>query len=134
MSHGLVSGRPEAGGNKIWGAVVKEVKQLAVIFLYLWALFLLFDLYQVVILRQRGIEFAPKGGFALLNALALAKVMLVVEDLDVARWVRRALIFRILVEAFILTIAFLCFNVLEHLVIGYFQHKTLAASLPMIGG
>ena len=74
-------------------------------------------------------------GFALVNALVLAKVMLIAEDLRVGHWLRsRPLIYPILGESLIFTVVFICFHVVEDLVIGLFKEKTLRASVPVIGG
>lgn len=114
---------------------IDEVKRLFVIFIYLWAMFALFTLYEMVILRQREIAFVPKAGFAAINAIALAKVMLVAEDLDILRSIKKyPLIYPIIADSIFMTVLFLCFNVLEHLVVGFFEHKTVAASLPALGG
>jgi hypothetical protein len=61
--------------------------------------------------------------------------MLIAEDLDLSRWLRhRPLVYPILGESFILTAVFICFHVVEHIVIGLFQGETIAASVPAIGG
>ena len=58
--------------------------------------------------RRRGISFSAQG-FAFFNALVLAKVMLVAEDLDLGRWLqRRPLIYPILHESLLLTVLFIC--------------------------
>jgi hypothetical protein len=112
----------------------KERIRFALMFFYLWALFLLFVLNEDVVLRQRGISFSVHG-FAFFNALVLAKVMLVAEDLDLGRWLqRRPLIYPILHESLLLTALFISFHVVEHIVIGWFKGETLAASVPHIGG
>jgi hypothetical protein len=119
----------------LWDRVVEEVRRLFIIFIYLWAMFALFILDETVILRQRGIMFSPRAGFAAINAIALAKVMLVADDLNVLRWVpKRPMIYRIVIESACMAVLFIGFNVLEHLVVGYFEHKTVATSLPVLGG
>jgi hypothetical protein len=111
-----------------------EARRFAVMFLYLWVLFGLFVLNERIILDQRGIGFSSHG-FALLNALVLAKVMLVTEDLNLGRWMRRRpLIYPILFESLLLTIMFICFHVAEHFVVGLVERETVAASIPAIGG
>ena len=111
-----------------------ELRRFALMFLYLWALFLLFVLNEDIIFRQRGISFSAQG-FAVFNALILAKVMLVAEDLDLGRWLkRRPLIYPILHESLLLTELFIGFHVVEHLVIGLIKGETVAASIPHIGG
>jgi len=114
--------------------IVQEVRRFALMFLYLWALFLLLVLDEDIFLRERGISFSSQG-FALFNALVLAKVMLVAEDLDLGHWLRgRPLIYPILYEALLLTALFICFHIIEHIVIGWFKGEALAASVPHIGG
>jgi hypothetical protein len=93
-----------------------ELRRFALMFLYLWALFLLF------VLNER-------------LALVLAKVMLVAEDLDLGRWLkRRPLIYPILHESLLLTALLIGFHVVEHLVIVLVKGETFAASIPHIGG
>ena len=61
--------------------------------------------------------------------------MLVAEDLDLGRWLRRRpLIYSILYESLFLTALFICFHVVEHIVIGRFKGEALAASVPHIVG
>jgi hypothetical protein len=113
---------------------VDEVRRFVVMFLYLWVLFALFVLHQGILLRQEGMNFTMQG-FALVNALVLAKVMLIAEDLGVGHWLRpRPLIYPILGESLIFSVVFICFHVLEHVVIGLFTGETLRANIPAIGG
>jgi hypothetical protein len=61
--------------------------------------------------------------------------MLVAEDLDLGRWLkRRPLIYPILQESLLLTALFIGFHVVEHLIIGLVKGETFAASIPHIGG
>jgi len=61
--------------------------------------------------------------------------MLVAEDLNLgARLQPRPLIYPIVTEALLLTVLFICFHVLEKVVIGLFAGETVAASVPSIGG
>ena len=56
-----------------------EIARFATMFAYLWAMFLLFQIHLYVVLAQHHIPFTQFGvGF--LNALVLAKVMLVADD------------------------------------------------------
>ncbi|OAF15537.1 hypothetical protein AYJ54_39935 [Bradyrhizobium centrolobii] len=111
-----------------------EARRFAVMFVYLWVLFGLFVLNERIILDQRGIDFAAHG-FALVNALVLAKVMLLTEDLNLGRWMRRRpLIYPILFESLLLTVMFICFHVAERVVIGLAKRETVEASIPAIGG
>ena len=120
--------------HKAKEVLLHEVKQFLVMFFYLWALLGLFVLNEKVTLREHGIPFAPHG-FAFINALILAKVMLIAEDLNLgARLQPRPLIYPILTEALILSVLFICFHVIEKIVVGLIAGETLAVSVPTIGG
>jgi hypothetical protein len=121
-------------GRNLAKRALDEAKRFLVMFLYLWIILGLFALHKRIILGEQGIGFALQG-FALLNALVLAKVMLVAEDLDLARWLRgRPLIYQILYESLLFTVVFICFHVVEDVVMGLIHGKTFAASVPVIGG
>ena len=116
--------------RKVVGRLVEEVKRFLVMFLYLWILFGLFALYQRIILRQEGINFTEQG-----YALVLGKVMLIAEDLKIGRRLRPSpLIYPILADSIIFAVLFIIFHVMEHMIIGLLQGKTVAASVPVIGG
>ncbi len=58
---------------------IRGIREYFIIFFYLWIVFTLLVIYKAVILSQHDIDFAPHG-FALLNALALAKVILLAQE------------------------------------------------------
>jgi hypothetical protein len=130
------AGTTPATGHKrgLLARAANEVRRFVVMFLYLWALFALFVLDGSVILREQSFNFVPHG-FAIFNALVLAKVMLLAENLDLGRWLkRRPLIYPILHETILLTILFIAFHVVEKIVIGVIHGETAAASVPGFGG
>jgi hypothetical protein len=113
---------------------VDMFRRFVVLFVYLWLLFALFVMNERIILRQNGINFAAQG-FAVINALVLAKVMLVADELGLGRWMRRRpLIYQIISESLFLTVLFICFHIAEEVVIGLVHGQSLAASVPAIGG
>lgn len=112
----------------------REFRRFLVMFLYLWVLFAIFDLYRSVILAENHVNYRAQG-FAAVNALMLAKVMLLAEDLKLGRRFRdHVLILSILYQAFAFTILFIAFHVVERGLIGAFEGKTIAESLPALGG
>lgn len=120
--------------QKVKAALIHEVKRYLVMFFYLWALLGLFVLNEKVTLREHGIDFAPHG-FALINALILAKVMLIAEDLNLgARLQPRPLIYPIVTEALLLSALFIVFHVIERMVVGLVAGEAFATSVPSIGG
>ena len=111
-----------------------EFRRFLLLFLYLWILFGVFVLNQGIVLREHGINFAMQG-FAFINALVFAKVMMLFELFDPGRWLRkRPLIYPILYETLLLTVLFLVAHVLEKTVEGLFRGKTIAESVPVLGG
>ena len=62
-----------------------EFGRFATMFAYLWAMFALFQVHQYVVLAQHQIPFT-QFGVGLVNALVLAKVMLVADDLRLGEW------------------------------------------------
>ncbi len=74
-------------------------------------------------------------GFAVINALVLAKVMLVAEDLNLGRWLdRRPLIYPILHDSVLFTVLFIVFHVAEHVIIAAIRGEGPRASVAAIGG
>ncbi|MBV9249340.1 MAG: hypothetical protein JO227_08875 [Acetobacteraceae bacterium] len=113
---------------------VHEARRFAVMFLYLWLILGFYVLSERVILAERG-TLVTAQGFALINALILAKVMLVVEDLNLLRWLRpRPLIYPILSESLLLSLLFICFHVIEKVITGLLAGKSVVESIPSIGG
>ena len=115
--------------------VVGEATRFVVMFLYLWVVFGLFVLQQSVVMAQRHLDDYVQYGVAAMNALIFAKVMLVAEDFDLGRRFQdMPLIVPLLYKSFVFSLVFLCFHVVENIVIGQFQGKGVLESLPMIGG
>ncbi|HSU98535.1 MAG TPA: hypothetical protein VLI91_00365 [Roseiarcus sp.] len=111
-----------------------EFRRFLVLFFYLWILFGVFVLNQGVVLREHGFDFAMQG-FAFINALVFAKVMMLFEIFDPGRWLRkRPLIYPILYETLLLTVLFLVAHVLEKTIEGLLRGKSVADSVPAIGG
>jgi hypothetical protein len=113
---------------------VEEEKRFLAMFLYIYLWAVLFEVHQWIILRQIGGGVITLG-FAFFNALVLAKVMLIAENLKLGRWLRpEPPIYPILGECLLFSVVFIVFHVVEHMVIGFFKGESVAASIPVIGG
>jgi hypothetical protein len=111
-----------------------ELKEFLVISFYLWVVLALFLLYKSVILAEQHIAFASQG-FAVLDALALAKVMLVAQDLHLAdRFKQAPLIYPTLWKSATFAILLGCFKILEEVAIGLYHGHSLNQSLTAIAG
>jgi hypothetical protein len=111
-----------------------EMKEFFVIAWYLWLVFALLILYKSVILSENHIPFAAHG-LALLNALALAKVMLVAQELHLADQFKGApLIYPTLFKSAVFAIVLGFFKISEEWAVGWFHGKSFSESMTSIGG
>ena len=110
-----------------------EFARFATMFAYLWAMFGLFQIHQYVVLAQQHIPFT-QFGVAFLNALVLAKVMLVADDLRLGEWRgRRPLIYPVLLRSALFAVVFIVFDIVEKTLIGVFHGKAVAESIETPG-
>ena len=109
-------------------------KENLILTLYLWAVFLLLVVYKSTILSEEHIDFAHHG-LALINALALAKVMLVSRRFDLSARMRTApLIVPTLLKSAFFTVVLACFKLLEDAVIGHFRRQSFQQSISDFAG
>ena len=114
--------------------VYHGVRDYLLISLYLWIILGLFVLYRSIILSEEHIPFAAHG-FALLNALALAKVMLVAQDLHFAERLReQPLIYPTLFKSAAFAVVLGVFKILEEALIGLYHGRSFSESIASIGG
>ena len=111
-----------------------EVKKFWVMLLYLFLLFALLNIHKSIILAEHQIPFSDYG-FALVNALILAKVMLVAENLHLgSRFEGSPLVYPILFKSIVFAIVLICFHILENVVVGMWHGMTMMQSIPGVGG
>ena len=131
---GAATGPNTHASRSLTAKAADEFRRFLILFFYLWILFGVFVLNQGIVLREHGFNFAMQG-FAFINALIFAKVMMLFEIFDPGRWLRRRpLIYPILYETLLLTALFLVAHVLEKTIEGLVRGKTIAESVPAIGG
>jgi hypothetical protein len=107
--------------------------RFAQMFAYLFAMFALFQLHEYVVLANHNISYA-RWGFALINALVLAKVMLVAHDLGLGpRRDASASIYYILLRSILFAGVFFVFDFAEKVVVGVFRGRSIGDSLPTYG-
>lgn len=113
---------------------VQEFKDGLIIALYLWVVFGLLVMHKSMILAEHQIDFAYNG-LALINALALAKVMLVVRHIPLGERLNGApLIYPTLLKSAFYTAVLTCFKFLEAAVVGWYRHKPFQQSITELGG
>lgn len=111
-----------------------ELRRFLGIFFYLWVLFGLFALNDSIVLAEHHVNFKMQG-FAAINAFMLAKVMLVAENFHLGqRFKDRPLVYPIVYRSVIFTLLLICFHIVERVLVGVVEGKTIAENFPEIGG
>jgi hypothetical protein len=114
-----------------------ELKKFVAIALYLWVFLSLFEIHRFVVLRQANAT-ALSGyrlGFPAVNALVLGKVILIGQALHAGeRLSDKRLIYSALYKSAVFALLLVCFNVVEEVIIGLIHGKSIAASIPQLGG
>jgi hypothetical protein len=110
------------------------MKEFLLVALYLFLVFGLLVVYKSMILAEQHIDFVYHG-FALINALALGKVMLVAKDLHLGeRFDDAPLIYPTLLKSALFTVVLACFKILEDAAVGLYHGKSFAESIADLGG
>jgi hypothetical protein len=109
------------------------LKEYLVMSGYLWLVFSLFVVYRAVLLSER-ISLVAHGE-ALINALALGKVMLVAQELHFAeRFKGRPLIYSTLFKSVAFASVLGCFKIVEEICVGLFHGESAGQSIAEVGG
>jgi hypothetical protein len=112
---------------------IDETRKLFGIFIYLWVVLSLFSLQKALIMHDERLIYHQ--AFALINALALAKVVLVADLFHIgAKLENRPLIYPIMFKSAVFALILICFHVIEETLIGLLHGDTLSQSIPDIGG
>ena len=119
--------------NRIREKGVTEARRLFWIFAYLWVLLGLFALHKSIILNQPDLLYHQ--GFAVINALVLAKIMFVAEAFQVADHLKhKPLIYPIVYKSAIFSVILISSHILEEVLGGMWHGKTVAESMADLGG
>ena len=112
----------------------EQLKDFFAIALYLWIVFGLLVMFKSVVLAEQHISFTYHG-FAIINALALAKVMLTAKDLHLGEGFEDApLVYPTLLKSALFTIILACFKILEDAAIGMYHGQSFQQSIADLGG
>lgn len=125
---------PDAHHPPLGRRLKHEAERGLILFLYLWVLLGLFVLNETVVSREHGMPFVFQG-FAFVNALFFAKIMLVTENMNIAGWLSgKPKVFTILFEAAFCTTLFLVVHCLERVIVGHVRGEGISAGMPSVGG
>jgi hypothetical protein len=126
---------PDGKTRQLKRKAIEEGKRLFFITAYLWALLTVFELHRTAVLRAQHVPFTYRVGFALINALVLAKVILIAEALHAGeRIAGRSMVVTVVLKSALFAIILVCSNVIEEVAVGLFHGKTLAQSMPDFAG
>jgi hypothetical protein len=112
----------------------RGLKSYLMLACYLWVVFALFVLYSSVILSEYRIPFAPHG-FALVNALVLAKVIFVAQKF-VGKWLNEMpLIYTTLFKSAAFAVLLGCLKIIEETLRGLYRGLSYDESIRVaVGG
>jgi hypothetical protein len=109
--------------------ILDEVKQLSITVAYLWIVLSLFVLYRIIVLAKYQISYSWKLGFAFLNALILAKFMLIADALRAGqRFKTKPLLYSVLFRSAVFSVILMVCHVLEELLVSAWHGKSIAQS------
>jgi len=112
-----------------------ELMEFLAIALYLWVILALFQLYRSLLLSEEHISVVAHQWFAVINALALGKVLLIAKALHLGdRADRWPLICPTVLKSALFTIVLACFKILEDAGLGMYRGKSFQQSIADLGG
>lgn len=130
----LPTGDDTRKSAKLKKKAIIETKKFFVIFLYLWVMFGLFQLYNSLLNKEYHVTLAGHT-LAFVNALVFAKVMLIAEDLHLGRRFEKGpLIYPITMKSLLFAAVFIAFHLAEKAIGAAIAGKTIAESIPMLSG
>ena len=114
--------------------VAHQTREYMFIAFYLFVVFALLVVHKSIILGEHHIDFTLHG-IALINALALAKIMLTAQDLHLGDWFGDApLIYPTVLKSFAFTVVLACFKVVEDFLVGKLHGKSFQQSIADFAG
>ena len=112
---------------------LREMKQLFWIAVYFWIVIGMFTIYRALVSNDENLIYHQ--GFALINALVLAKVVLVAELFQTDENLQdKPLVYPILFKSAAFCVLLLVFHFAEEIAVGWWHGKSFADSIPQLGG
>jgi GYF domain 2 len=129
-----LTGSAEPAKPTLKARILQEVKKFAGIFLYLWVVFTVLLAHEWIVLSENHIGFKFYG-LAAINALVLAKIMLIADGARFGEQLKgMPLVYPIVYKAVAFTTLLFVAYVLEEMLVGGITGKGFLASVPNIGG
>jgi hypothetical protein len=111
----------------------ESLTRFLTVFIYTWILLAIFAIHKSIVLSEYN--FTYRQGLQVLNALVLAKILFIGEELRFGeRFKDQPLIYAMLFKAFVFAILLVTCDLLEGLIVGYFRGESVAKSISDVGG
>ncbi len=124
----------ETSNRTLKQKIIQEMKKFFIVALYLWVIFALLIEYKAVVLAEQHIDIETRG-FALLNALALAKVIVVAQALKLGELAEGVpLIYPTILKSALFAVLLAIFKILEVTCVGLYRGFSFQQSISEIGG
>jgi len=128
-----MEGEKAAKHAELKARAAEEFRVFAITALYLWVFLGSFTVYRRLILAESGVTYLHYG-FALIEALIIAKVVLIGKMFGFTRrFEDKPLIVPVLYKSLLFGIFVLLFGIVEHVVEGWFREQGLWGGLHDIG-
>jgi hypothetical protein len=134
IPHHPEEGSPDESRLTLKEKAVFQLKEFLGMFVYIWILLAAVAAHESILLGNKHINYQAQG-FAIVNALILAKVLLIGEDLRLGtRFAKnKPLIYTILYRCLVFSVFIVAFHFVEEAVVGTFRGKTFTEIFPAIG-
>jgi hypothetical protein len=114
--------------NRLKEKVVAEGKQFFWIFVYLWVVLGLFSIRKSVVLHERTLIYHQ--GFALINALILAKIMLIAEMFHIGNNLKnKPLIYPVIFKSAVFSVILMACSILEETLTDLWRGKAISIAI-----
>lgn len=124
----------ETSSRTLKEKIYHEMKRYLILAFYLWVIFALLIEYRSVILAQKQIDIETRG-FALINALALAKVIIIAQAFHLGEMADDVpLIYPAILKSALFSIVLALFKIIEVSIVGLIHGRSFQQSITEIGG
>lgn len=110
------------------GKIIAEGKQFVWIFVYLWVVLGLFSIHKSIVLHERNLIYHQ--GFALINALILAKIMLIAEMFHIGDNLKnKPLIYAVIFKSAVFSLILIACSILEETLTELWRGKAISIAI-----
>jgi hypothetical protein len=135
QTHGKAENVADGGPGKpsLKARAIDEGKKFLVMTLYLWVFLAVLNLHKTAILQQHQINYVSQG-LAIVNALVLAKVMLIADDLKLGTRIgNRPMIVSVLYASFLFAVVLIGFHIAEGAILAMLHGRPASEGLAELG-